>query len=86
MSLHNALQYVTDVEARRIYNERRKYKRGTVPPRHPVPAVIYHVYLPVPDDNIEGGRCGSIWEYSRFSCEPYEPTLNKRVKVLIPTT
>lgn len=55
-------------------------------PRH-VPAIIYHVYLPGDWREwgfFDGTIHGSIWEYSRFSCEPYEATFNRRVRVLPP--
>jgi hypothetical protein len=52
------------------------YLIGITPPRYPVPAIVYHVYLPTPDE------CGSIWEYTRFECEPYALTYNRRVKVV----
>jgi hypothetical protein len=57
------------------------YATGKLDNHYPVPAIIYHVYLPCEfkDGDTE---CGSIWEYSRFSCEPYETTYNKRVRVL----
>lgn len=61
------------------------YQSGAGVEHYPVPAIIYHVYLPGPDyDDPSASRCGSIWEYSRFSCEPYEETFNRRVMVLCP--
>lgn len=59
------------------YDER--YAAGLEPAYYPVPAIIYHVYLPS-----VSGKYGSVWEYSRFSCEPYEITYNKRVHVYPP--
>lgn len=53
-----------------------RYIDGKEQPNYPVPAVILHVYWPTQDE------CGSIWEYTRFHCEPYEVTYNKRVMVL----
>lgn len=62
-----------------------RYAVGDLPRRYPVPAIIYHVYLPGdPIARAAGDTYGSIWEHSRFHIEPYEVTYNKRVAVLPP--
>lgn len=49
MPLHTFIDgtqaYVSDAEARYFYNEKRKYRRGSVGPNFPVPATIGHVLV-----------------------------------------
>lgn len=54
-----------------------KYVHGGAPMHFTVPAVIYHAYLPTPSQPQV-----HVWEYSRFSCEPYEVTYNRLVKTI----
>lgn len=50
------------------------YAFGFSKPHHPLPAIIYHTYLPT-----EEVPRVMIYEHSRFECEPYRKTYNRLV-------